>query len=79
MTDVVVHPSGVEHLNFSAARDFVVGERIRDINVVREVTPASALRPEFGERSDPYGFKATFNPAIVAGLRAAGFTGAWLP
>jgi hypothetical protein len=56
MTDVVVHPCGVEGLRFFAARDFVAGERIRDINVVREVTPASALRPEFGERSDQYDY-----------------------
>jgi SET domain len=35
-----------------AARTFHAGERMRQIHVVREVTPALPLRPELGERAD---------------------------
>jgi hypothetical protein len=35
-----------------AARAFRIGDRIRRVNVVREVTTAVPLRPELGERVD---------------------------
>lgn len=51
--DVVeVRPSPIEGLGLFARRSFIAGERIRKINVVREITPEVPLRPEHGERSD---------------------------
>ena len=52
MTDVEVRPSGIEGLGIFAVRSFRVGERIRRINVVREVTPETPIREELGERTD---------------------------
>lgn len=52
MSDVEIRASSIEGLGLFAARPFCVGQRIRRINVVREVTPTSPLREELGERAD---------------------------
>jgi len=52
MTDVDVRPSGIEGLGIFATRAYRAGERIRRINVVREITPAAPLREDLGERFD---------------------------
>lgn len=49
---VEVRASAIEGLGVFAARSFRAGQRIREINVVREITPASPLRKELGERAD---------------------------
>ena len=51
MSDVEVRASPIEGLGLFAARPFCAGQRIRQINVVREVTPTSPLREELGERA----------------------------
>ena len=52
MSDVEVRASPIAGLGLFAARPFPAGQRIRQINVLREVTPASPLREELGERAD---------------------------
>ncbi len=52
MSDVEVKPSGIEGLGVFAVRPFRAGERIRRVNVVREITPESPIREELGERID---------------------------
>jgi SET domain-containing protein len=52
MPDVEVRPSSIEGLGLFAARAFRAGERIRRVNVVREVTPDAPLREDLGERAD---------------------------
>jgi SET domain-containing protein len=52
MSDVEIKASSIEGLGQFAARFFRAGERIREINVVREITPSSPLREELGERAD---------------------------
>jgi SET domain-containing protein len=52
MSDVRVGPSEIEGLGVFALRPFRGGERIRRVNVVREVTPESPLRQELGELLD---------------------------
>jgi len=52
MRDVVSQESGIEGLGIFAGRTFRAGERIRRINVVREVTAAAPLREDLGERAD---------------------------
>ena len=52
MTDVTVSPSGIEGLGIFAARSFSRGERIRRINMLREITPDAPLRADLGERAD---------------------------
>lgn len=52
LNDVEVKASSIGGLGLFLARCFHVGERIREINVVREVTPYSPLRKELGERAD---------------------------
>jgi len=52
MSDVEIKPSRIEGLGIFAARSFRAGERIRQINVVREITPESPLREDLGERAD---------------------------
>ena len=49
---VEVRPSPIEGLGVFATRRFAAGELIRRINVVREVTPETPLRPELGEQAD---------------------------
>ncbi len=50
--DVEVRASGIEGLGVFAARAYRAGEPIRRVNVVREVTAETPLRPELGERWD---------------------------
>ena len=52
MDSVEVRPSGIEGLGVFATRPFRTGERIRQVNVVREVTPDAPLRETAGERAD---------------------------
>jgi hypothetical protein len=49
MADVELKASCIEGLGVFAARSFHTGERIRRVNVVREVTPESPIREELGE------------------------------
>ena len=50
--EVEVKPSPIEGLGIFAARSFRAGERIRRVNVVREVTPEAPIREDLGERVD---------------------------
>jgi hypothetical protein len=50
--DVDVKPSGIEGIGIFAPRPIRAGERIREIAIVREVTPGTPLRPDLGERAD---------------------------
>jgi SET domain-containing protein len=52
MKEVEVRPSAIEGLGVFAVRPFRGGERIRRVNVIREVTPESPLREDVGERLD---------------------------
>ena len=52
MADVDVKLSKIEGLGIFAARAFRAGERIRRINVVREITREAPLREDLGERFD---------------------------
>jgi hypothetical protein len=52
VADVEVQRSPIEGLGVFAARPFRVGERIRRVNVVREITPESPIREDLGERVD---------------------------
>lgn len=49
---VAIRPSPIEGLGLFALRRFADSERIRTVNVVREITVDAPLRPELGERSD---------------------------
>lgn len=51
-SDVAVRASPIEGLGMFAARAFAAGERIRRVNIVREVTPDAPLREDLGERVD---------------------------
>jgi hypothetical protein len=50
LADVEVKSSRIEGLGVFAARPFRTGERIRRVNVVREITPESPIREDLGER-----------------------------
>jgi uncharacterized protein len=52
MSDIDVRPSGIEGLGVFAARPFRAGERIRRVDVAREITAEAPIRPELGERVD---------------------------
>jgi hypothetical protein len=52
MCNVEVKKSLIEGLGVFAACEFSTGERIRRVNIVREVTAHSPLREDLGERSD---------------------------
>ena len=52
MSNVAVRTSSLEGLGIFAARRFRAGERIRPINVVREITPSAPLQEDLGERAD---------------------------
>ena len=52
LNDVEVKPSPIEGLGMFALRRLHAGHRIRQINVVREVTPENPLREDLGERMD---------------------------
>jgi hypothetical protein len=49
---VEVKASRIEGLGIFALRSFLAGERVRQINVIREITSESPLRTELGERAD---------------------------
>jgi uncharacterized protein len=49
---VEIRASGIEGLGMFALRPFQAGERIKQINVVREITPEFPLLGEQGERTD---------------------------
>jgi len=50
--DVEVRESAGQGLGVFALRDFQPGERIRVVNLVRDVTPERPLRPELGELAE---------------------------
>jgi hypothetical protein len=50
--DVEVRASAIEGLGLFAGRAFGPGERIRRVNVVREITAEAPLREDLGERQD---------------------------
>lgn len=50
--DVEVGPSAIQGLGMFARRPFSASERIRRVNVVREVTAGSQIREDLGERFD---------------------------
>lgn len=52
MQDVAVRASPIQGLGIFALRSFRAGERIRRVNVVREVTPECPIREDLGERVD---------------------------
>ena len=52
MGDVEARPSGIDGLGVFAVRSFRAGDRIRQVNVVREVTPDAPIREDLGERTD---------------------------
>lgn len=52
MSGVQIKPSKIEGLGLFAARSFAAGVRLRQVNVVREITADDPLRPELGERAD---------------------------
>ena len=52
MINVEVRHSHIEGLGLFAARCFREGDRIRAINVVREITPEHPIQAELGERID---------------------------
>ncbi len=48
--DIVARASSIEGLGLFAARAFLAGQRIAPVTVVREVTPETPIREDFGER-----------------------------
>jgi hypothetical protein len=52
MDTVEVRPSRIEGLGVLATSPFRTGDRIRRINIVREVTPDEPIRQDRGERQD---------------------------
>lgn len=52
MSGVEVRPSAIEGLGVFATRSFRAGDRIRRVNVVREITPEAPIREDLGERTD---------------------------
>jgi len=50
--DVEVKPSSIQGLGVFALAPIRMGQYIRQINVVREITPAAPLREDLGERID---------------------------
>jgi hypothetical protein len=50
--EVEVKPSTIEGLGVFACRTFRGGERIRRVNVVREITPEAPIREDLGEKID---------------------------
>jgi SET domain-containing protein len=56
VTDVEVKPSPIQGLGVFAARSFRAGQRIRRVNIVREVKAASPIREDAGERIEHCGY-----------------------
>ena len=65
MSDVGVKTSSIEGLGLIAAQPSFSVQRIRRINVVREITPASLLREELGERVEKCDF-SLFQETCIA-------------
>lgn len=49
MSDVEIRESSIEGVGLFATGPFRAGQRIPQINFVRDVTPTSPLREEFGQ------------------------------
>ena len=56
MNGVEVKPSPIEGLGLFATRPFRAGERIRRVNIVREITEDAPLREGLGERIEHCSF-----------------------
>jgi hypothetical protein len=56
VTHVEVKPSRIEGLGLFATRAFQAGQRIRRVNIVREVTADSPIQEDRGERIEHCGF-----------------------
>jgi SET domain-containing protein len=54
--DVEVKPSPIQGLGVFASRRVAAGQRIRRVKIVREVTPASPIREDAGERIEHCGY-----------------------
>jgi hypothetical protein len=52
MAEVEVRSSPIQGLGLFMLRDVRAGERIRQVNVVREITSDCPLRPDLGERAE---------------------------
>jgi hypothetical protein len=52
MPDIAVKASAIQGLGIVTLRPFQRGDRITRVNVVREITPASPIREDLGERVD---------------------------
>ena len=52
MNDIEVKPSSIQGLGIFATRPFRAGDRITQVNVVREITAESPIREDLGERID---------------------------
>ena len=52
VSGVEARPSPIEGLGLFATRPFALGQRIRRVNVVREVTDERPLREDLGERAE---------------------------
>jgi len=56
MSGVEVRPSPIQGLGLFATRPFRAGERIRRVNIVREITEDEPLREDLGERIEHCSF-----------------------
>lgn len=56
MTNVEVKPSPIEGMGVFAARPFRAGQRIRRVNIVREITDGAPIREDAGERIEHCGY-----------------------
>jgi len=56
VSDVEVKPSPIQGLGVFATRLFRAGERIRRVNLVREITDEAPIREEAGERVEHCGY-----------------------
>jgi hypothetical protein len=52
VSDVEVKPSGIEGVGVFATRSLRADDRIRRVNVIREITADAPIREELGERVD---------------------------
>ena len=56
VTDVEVKESAIQGPGVIAAREFSTGERVRRVNIVREVTEDAPVRQDRGERIEHCGY-----------------------
>lgn len=54
--DVELRPSSIQGLGVFATRSFRAGERVRRVNLIREITPEAPIRDEDGERIEHCGY-----------------------